>query len=233
MEIVRKPHGQRFDHFECCLRAANLGHRDRSVERHDRRWLHDLEGSIEQINLRPIGVFGPGGAGMQRGDCRLDLIRPAAAVAHGFVDQRQTLSDHLLVPQRAILIIEQHQRAVGIEARRGSRVLQQQQRSQPHDLGLALEQPQQQPRQAYSLLAKGTADFGGVAGCGIALIENQIDHRGHRGEPFRALRRARRLERHVGIRHPGFRPRDPLLYRRFRNQERTRCLLYAQPRNNS
>src|SRR5213078_2873596 len=41
MEIIRKRQGQRFDHFECCLRAAKLGHRDRSVERHHRRWLDD------------------------------------------------------------------------------------------------------------------------------------------------------------------------------------------------
>ena len=78
-------------------------------------------------------------------------------MAHRLVDQRQPLGDHLLVPKAAVLIVEQHQRAVGVEARRRAGMLQQQQRRQPHDLGLALEQPQQQPRQPDRLLAQRRA----------------------------------------------------------------------------
>jgi hypothetical protein len=44
-------------------------------------------------------------------------------MAHGLVDQRQPLRDQLLIPQRAILIVEQNQRAIGIEARGRARVL--------------------------------------------------------------------------------------------------------------
>ena len=97
---------------------------------------------------------------MQRRDRRLDLIGPAAAMAHRLVDQRQPFGDHLLVPQAAILVVEQHDRAVGVEARRRAGMLQQQQRRQPHDLGLGLEQPQQQPRQPDRLLAQRRADLG-------------------------------------------------------------------------
>ena len=78
-------------------------------------------------------------------------------------------------------------------------MLQQQQRGQPHDLRLALEQPQQQPRQPDGFLAQGFADVGGVAAGGIALVEDQIDHGGDGGEPLAALHRARGLERHVGV----------------------------------
>ena len=63
-----------------------------------------------------------------------------------------------LVPQAAILIVEQHDRAVGVEPRRGARMLQQHQRRQPHDLGLGLEQPQQQARQPDRLVAQRRAD---------------------------------------------------------------------------
>ncbi len=80
---------------------------------------------------------------MQRRDRRLNLIGPAAAMPHRLVDQRQPLRDHLLIPQRAVLVVEQHQRAAGVETGRRAGMLQQQQRRQAHDLGLALEQSQQ------------------------------------------------------------------------------------------
>ena len=136
--------------------------------------------------------------------------------------------DHLLIPQAAVLIVEQHQRAVGVEARRRAGVLQQQQRRQSHDLGLALEQPQQQPRQANGLLAQGPADLGGVAAGRIALVEDQVDHRGDRGEPLGALHRARGLERHVGVRDAGLGAGDALLHRRLADQEGARDLLHRQ-----
>jgi len=53
---------------------------------------------------------------MQCGDRRLNLIGPALPVPHRLVDQRQPLGDHFPVPQATILIVEQHQRALGIEA---------------------------------------------------------------------------------------------------------------------
>ena len=146
-------------------------------------------------------------------------------MAHRLVDQRQALGDHLLIPQRAVLVVEQDHRAIGIEPRRGARVLQQQQRRQPHDLGLALEQPQQQPRQPDRLLAQRRADLGGIAARGIALVEDQVDHGGDRGEPLGALHRARRLERHIGVGDAGLRAGDALLHRGFGDQERARDLL--------
>ena len=53
----------------------------------------------KQIDLHPVGLVGRGGAGMQRRDRRLDLIRPAGAMPHRLVDQRQPLGDQLLIPQ--------------------------------------------------------------------------------------------------------------------------------------
>jgi hypothetical protein len=84
------------------------------------------------------------------GDRCLHLVRAGPAMAHRLVDQGEALSDHLAVPECPILVVEQDDLAVGIEARRGTGVLEQHQGEQPHDLRLGLEQPQQQPRRAGS-----------------------------------------------------------------------------------
>ena len=71
--------------------------------------------------------------------------------------------------------------------------------------GSVLEQPKQQPRQPDRLLAERRARR-----CARRrpsnLVEDEVDHRGDRGEPLRALHRARRLEGHVGRRACGSSP---------------------------
>ena len=149
-------------------------------------------------------------------------------MAHRLVDQREPLGDHLLIPLRTVLIVEQDHRTLGIEARSRPRMLQEKQRRQPHDLGFALEQPQQQPREANSLFAQRRANFGGIAARRITFVEDQIDHRGNGDEPLAALDRARGLERHVSVGNAGFRPGDALLHRGFRDQEGARDLFDAK-----
>ncbi|MGY3407106.1 hypothetical protein ACVWZV_003219 [Bradyrhizobium sp. GM5.1] len=157
---------------------------------------------------------------MQRGNRGLDLVGPAAAMAYRLVDQREAFRDHRAVPQRTILVVQQDQRAIRGKARGTARMLQQDERRESHDLRLALEQPQQQPRQPDRFLAQRLSDFGGVAARRIALVEDQIDHRRDNGEPLRALDRARRFKRRPGLRDLGLGTRDALLHRRFRHQER-------------
>ncbi len=103
-------------------------------------------------------------------------------------------------------------------------MLQQQQRRQAHDFGLALEQPQQQPRQTDRLFAQGRADLGGIAAGGIAFVEDQIDHRCDRHQPLGAFHRARGFERHLCFGHARFRTGDALLHRGFADQEGARDL---------
>ncbi len=70
-------------------RSGDARDRDGPVQRHDGRRLHMLERLVEKIDLRPVGILRPGGAGMQRRDRRLDQIGAGPAMAHRLVDQRQ------------------------------------------------------------------------------------------------------------------------------------------------
>lgn len=64
MKIIRETLGQRLDHLKRRLGPVHLGHRNRAIQRHHRRRLHDLERAIQQIDLGPVGIFRPGGAGV-------------------------------------------------------------------------------------------------------------------------------------------------------------------------
>ena len=63
----------------------------------------------------------------------------------------------------------------------------------------------------------------------IALVEHQVDHGRHGGEPLRPLDRARRLEGQAGIADAGLGAGDALLHRRLADQEGARDLLDRQP----
>jgi hypothetical protein len=114
-----------------------------------------------------------------------------------------------------------------------ARVLQQQQRSQAHDFHFARKQVQQQSRQPDGFLAQRQPDVNVAAAGGIAFVEQQVNHRGHRHEPVRALYRAGRFERDCGGSDAVLRPGDALLHRALADQERPRDLGDRQARNNA
>ena len=165
---------------------------------------------------------------MQRRDRGLHLVRAAALVTHRLVDQREPLGDQLAVPAAAVLVFQQHDAAVRVEARGRARVLQQQQRGEAHDLGLAREQPQQQPGEPDRLVAQRRARLLRAAVGRISLVEDEVDHRGDGGEPFGPLGRARRLERDVGAADAALRSRDALLHGGLADQEGARDLCDRQ-----
>ena len=115
--------------------------------------------------------------------------------------------------------------ALGIEPGSRARMLQEQQRGQPHDLGLGREEPEQQPRQPDRLLAQRHPDMGIAAACRIALVEQQVDHGGDGREPFGPRHRTRGLEGTSGRRDAPLGPRDALLHGALAHQEGARDLL--------
>ncbi len=103
-------------------------------------------------------------------------------------------------------------------------MLQHQERRQPHDLGFAREESQQEPGEPDSLLAKRRARGRLPAPGRISLVEDQVDHRRHGGEPFGPLHRSRRLERDTGLGDAALGPGDALLHGGLAHQEGARDL---------
>ncbi len=158
---------------------------------------------------------------MEGGDGGLDLIGAGAGVAHGLVDEGQALGDQGPVPEAAVLVVQQHQRALGIEAGGGARMLQQHEGRQAHDLGLGREEAEQQAGEPDRLLRQRLAHGRAIpiAAGGVALVEQEIDHGGHRGQPLGALEGARRLEGHLGLGDAALGPGDALLHGALADQE--------------
>ena len=113
-----------------------------------------FERGIELIDFQPVRILRLPGPRMQGGNGRLHLIGARLPVAHGLVDQGKPFGDHRLVPQAAVLIVQQNDRAFRVESGLGAGVLQQQEGSQPHDLRFRRENAQEQARQPDRLVAQ-------------------------------------------------------------------------------
>ena len=67
-----------------------------------------------------------------------------------------------------------------------------------------------------------------AGGRGVALVEHEIDHFEHRGEPFASLRPVRNLEGHVGLRERALGADDALRDGRLADEERAGDLVGGQ-----
>jgi hypothetical protein len=119
------------------------------------------------------------------GDPSLNRIRTDDA-GEG-VDHAQPLLDLGPIPKRAVLILQQHHLTGVIQARLTPRMLEQHQRQQRPRLRVAGEGLDQHSRQPNRLVGEFVADQGLGAGGEVALVEDQIESRQHRGEALRQL----------------------------------------------
>ena len=135
----------------CCL-----GDRDGPVQLDDRRVGEAGELAVEGGDLGPVARL----VGVQRRDRRLHDVRAAAAQSEGPVEHRPPVGDLRRVPERAVLVGEQHQVAAA-EPRLAAGVVQQHHRQQTvhlrlvgHQLG---ERPPEPERLGRQLAAGGTS----------------------------------------------------------------------------
>ena len=137
----------------------------------------------------------PGMAGRDRG---LQRVRPARTAQElGAPQRREPAPDQQPVPAPAVLVGQQHRRAVRADARLQPRGLQLHQRHEPVHLRLVGRQLRQDPPQPQRLVAQRRPHPVLARGGGVALVEDEVDHLQHRGQPRRQLVPARHLERHA------------------------------------
>ena len=174
----------RVDHREPGLRPVHHRQRDRAVQPDHRPRQRLLEQAVQRHDLRPVGRLVGGCLRVQRGDRRLDLVRPDRAGAQRALHHRDTELDAVAVPAGAVLVGERVEPPGVVGAGRAPRVVQHEEGSQAEDLRVVRQQPAQQRRQPQRLVAQVDADqrrvVGDLAGR-VPLVEDQVHHVQDRG----------------------------------------------------
>jgi hypothetical protein len=116
---------------------------------------------------------------VRRGDPGLELVRPRRAQGEAALERQPALLDLAAVPERPVLLIEQHELSVP-HPRLAPRVLEEQQRVQPVHLRLVGHQRREQRGEADRLRAQLTAH-----GRAVAAVEDEVDDGEHGAKPFR------------------------------------------------
>ena len=133
--IAQLPRRQnRFNLHEPRLRPVTLGQRHRPVQRHHRGRPVALQHIVQPDDFVPIRRIGRGRLGMHRSNRRLYGVGAIGLASQGVAHQRTAFFNTLAVPQAAILLLKQHQIALGIGTRALTRRLQQHQRQQAKPL---------------------------------------------------------------------------------------------------
>src|SRR6185312_11810542 len=120
------------DERQAVLRAVRERDGGGAVQLDDRRRRELEQPAVEQRDLRPVDRL----LEMERGGRRLQLVWPRHPQYEPTLERRASLVDLFRVPRRAILLLEQDERAGCRYARVAPSVLQQQQRVQPVHLRL-------------------------------------------------------------------------------------------------
>ena len=161
---------------------------------------------------------------MERGDRRLQLVRPAPAPAQRRLQDRQALGDLVALPAAPVLLLERDQRAAGVDPGRAAGVMQQHQGEQALGLRLVGQQLHQQPAEADRLAAEIGAHQAVAFGAGIAFVEHQVDDAEHRLQPLGQELARRHLVRNPGVEDLALGAHQPLRRGRLRLEKGARDL---------
>ena len=152
------------------------------VEGHHGRGHESTELAIERGDLRPVGARRTRRLGVDGGDGRLELVRPWRPPAQRPLDERHALLDGDAVPEVAILVLQHHEVAIDVLARRASGIVQHEQGQETEDLRLVRHQLDEHPRDAHGLLAQ-IASYQRLAARGrVALVVDEVQHGQHASE---------------------------------------------------
>ena len=187
VQVAAELVGQRIHGGEAGTRAGDLGDGDGPVEGDDRRWRHGEELVVQRQHLGPVGVHRGGCIAVHGVDRRLDLVRPRCVASQTGAHEVLALGDQSAIPQAAVLVGQQHQRAVGGDTSGPSRLTEQQQREQADRLALVGHQLDEHPSETDRLDTEIGADERVPTGRCVALVEHEVDDGEHGVEPIGKL----------------------------------------------
>ncbi len=156
---------------------------------------------------------------MAGGDGGLDLVRPGLPAAEGGVEHGHALFDAGPVPPGAVLVLEGHELAGGVDAGRPAGVVEEHERQQSEGLRFVGHELGQGAGQTDGLGAQARPHQVGAGRGRVALVERQVQHGQHRGRSVRELMGGRHPVGDAGVADLALGPHQPLGHRRLRHQE--------------
>jgi len=160
--------------------------------------------------------------------CRAYCPRaPPSATAR--FERGEPAPDQHVVPARAVLVEQQHGLAPGAGPGAQPRRLDLHQRDQAVDLGLVRHELGEDPAEPERVLAQRRPHPVIARARGVALVEHEVEHLEHRGQPLGEIGAARDLVRDAGLGERPLGPDDPLRHGRLGDQERPGDLRGGQP----
>ena len=159
---------------------------------------------------------------MERRDRGLELVRARPAEAQRAVEQAAALLDPGRVPERVVLVLEQHERLAA--ARLAAGVVEEHQRRQAERLRLVRHQHGEELAEPHRLVAELVANRRAVA-----RVEDEVERRERRGGPFGEEVVGRHAKRDPGGADLALGAHEPLGHRRLGNEERAGHLRRGQP----
>ena len=199
------------------LGSLGQGDGNGSVQLDHGRGRHVEEAVVEHGDLGPVRrAVTPDVAG---GDGRLDLEGPGTVEACRRLEQLPTLGDGRGIPQRAVLLRQDDELAVRVDPRRAAGVVEEHEGEHAQRLGLVRHEAAQDPTQADGLGGQVAPNQVGPRGGRIPLVEEEVEHRQHRGRPFHQPMGRRHGERNAGMADLPFGPHEPLGHRCLGHEE--------------
>ena len=203
------------DHRQAALDVTGERDRDGTVEPDDRRRVELLERGVHVGDHARLGSLGVAG-----GDRRLELVRAGAAKRRGALEDTEPFVDRRGVPERPVLVAEEHELPVRTDPRVAARVLEQEQREQAERLGLVGHQHAEELREPDRLGAQLAPDERVAGGRGVPLVEDEVEHAEHVREALGEQVVGRHAERNPRLANAALRADEPLGERPLGNEER-------------
>ncbi len=163
VQVVIGVEVQALDDRERGRGTVELGDGDRAAEFDDGGARHSREALVELRDAIPR----PRLLGVQRGDRGLQQIRALAVQRDAAVELAPSALDQRAIPQRAVLVVQQHQLAVA-KASWSARQQQRHHRQQTVHLGLVWHQFAERATKSNRLVSE-------IVAPGIARVEDQVD----------------------------------------------------------
>jgi len=210
-------------------RTGSHAHRHRPVQLHHRRGQELRELPVEAGDLGPVGVGRAGRGDVAGGDGGLHLVGARPPRPQRRLQHRDALGDLGGVPPAAVLVLQRHHVAGGVEPGGPARVVHQHQRQQAGRLRLGWHQPVHHPGQPDGLGAEVLPDQVRAGRGRIPLVEQQVQHAEHTRHALGQQMRRRHPVGNPGVGDLLLGPDQPLGHGRLAGQERPGDLRGGQP----